>query len=261
MEDEADMHKIIIPKGVKDGDTIPVVIGFHGQPKRGKNPRDYEFPGLVQKNVTSMIDNGEIVPIILVLPVFRFKGGNWPAFNPVNFKNKINEIIQQKSNVKNLKTNRWIAFGHSGAAGCRGGGLNMIASINPSNVGFFDTCLGDGWQTAVKTLHKKKIQTLNIFSVETAGFKPRQFPEYQSTFDFGRAFLPLGITPVTCPKIVPGKKLRDLPARCSETKDGIIKGFVVDTGVGINAHKGIVIPALKYFLNEFCGLKIEASEE
>ena len=255
MDDEADMHSIIIPAGVKEGDILPVVIGFHGQPKREKSPKDYIFLRKVRSVVERLIENGEIEPVILVLPVFRYKGGNWPWFNPVKFKQKVVDVIKNKSEVKGIVTGQWSAFGHSGAAGCGGGGLNQIDLINPDAVGFFDTCLGDGWQKAVKKLHKKKIKTINIFSVETAGFRPRQHPEYQAMFDFGRAFSPLGIDPVKCPVLHPGKKLRTLEHRCSATDDGIVKAFVIDTGIGVKAHKAVVEPAVEYFLKEFCKFK------
>jgi len=206
---------------------------------------------MVQKLVTGMIDKREIKPVILVLPAFKFKGGNWPRFNPVKFRQKIVKVIAEQSKIKNINITKWGAFGHSGAAGCGGGGLNQIAAITPGFVGFFDTCLGEGWQNAIKALHKKRVPVINIYSVETAGFRPRQFPEYQAAFDFGRAFAPLDINPVKCPDIIPGDKLRKLKHRCSATEDGIIKAFVIDTGVGVKAHKAIITPAVKYFLKQF----------
>jgi len=90
--------------------------------------------------------------------------------------------------------------------------------------------------------------------VETAGFRPRQRPEYQSNFDFGRAYGPLGIIPIECPKEHPGVKLREQKYKCSSTKDGVVKSFVVDTGEGPKAHTEVLKVGLRYFLNKFIGL-------
>ena len=103
----------------------------------------------------------------------------------------------------------------------------------------------------MKQLQKAGVKTFNIHSVETAGFKPKQRPEYQANFDFGRAYAPLGIEPVPCPKVHPGTRLRKLPYRCSATSDGLIQSFVVDTGEGEAAHKAILEPAITYFLKYF----------
>ena len=38
-----DQHRIILYSGVNRGGVYPVVVGFHGQPKRGKLPRNYKY--------------------------------------------------------------------------------------------------------------------------------------------------------------------------------------------------------------------------
>ena len=250
MQNPADQHEIVFTKGVKAGGTYPVIVGFHGQPKRGRSPGDYMFLQPVKDLVNQMVSSGEIKPVILVLPVFRFTGGNWPYFNPKKFGQKVKEILEQNK----IKVKNWYAFGHSGAAGCGGGGLNEIHVLKPAAVGFFDTCLGAGWSKEIKTLQKKKIKTLTIHSVETAGFKPKQKPEYQHYFKFKRAYEPAGLFAVPCPQVIPGKKLRPQKGKCSATKDGIITGFILDTGEGKEAHRAILEPAIRYFLKEFAGL-------
>ncbi|MBN2719175.1 MAG: hypothetical protein JXX14_25220 [Deltaproteobacteria bacterium] len=247
--DEADQHRIVYPKGMEKGKAFPVVIAFHGQPKRGKDPRDYQFIASVQQQVLQMVSDGDIEPVILVIPVFRFSGTNWPEFDPRLFQEKVTELLAEED----VTPREWYAFGHSGAAGCGGNGLNDIHTINPKGVGFFDTCLGKEWQKEVKTLQKTGVTTFNIHSVETAGFRPKQRPEYQADFDFGRAYSPLGIEPVECPDVHPGDQLRTLPHRCSATEDGIVQSFVVDTGEGSEAHKAVLEPAITFFLMHFLG--------
>lgn len=247
LPEEADQHRIVFPKGLVKGKSYPVVVAFHGQPKRGKNPRDYSFMEPVQQQVLKMVDEKDIQPVILVMPAFRYFGSNWPWFQPKKFKDE----VVQKLEAAGFGATAWYAFGHSGAAGCGGGGLNQIHLMNPAGVGFFDTCLGDGWQKEIAALQKAKVATFNIHSVETAGFKPKQHPEYQADFDFGRAYSPLGIDPVECPGQHPGKKLRTLKHRCSATKDGVVKSFVIDTGEGVEAHKAILEPAISFFLKYF----------
>jgi hypothetical protein len=50
-----DQHRIFIYPGVKKEGPYPVVVGFHGQPKRGKAPGEYRFvrevPGIVESIV------------------------------------------------------------------------------------------------------------------------------------------------------------------------------------------------------------------
>jgi hypothetical protein len=240
-------HRIIIFDGVEKQTAPSLLAGFHGQPKRGKAPKNYVFGDTVLHVVQKMIEAEEIPPIILVLPVFRFTGQNWPGFNPADFKKKVLLILkEQKITPKN-----WYLFGHSGAAGCGGEGLNQAHLISPEAVGFFDTCLGTGWQAEIKALKKAGIRTVNLHSVETAGFRPRQRPEYQADFDFGRAYGPLGIRPVKCPANLPEAPLREQPYRCAADKSGKIESFVVDTGIGVEAHTKLLPEALRYFLKRF----------
>ena len=250
MSDPADQHRIVFTPGVVKGGSYPVVVGFHGQPRRGRNPRDYNFPTPVSDVVVKMVKDGEIGPVILVLPVFRFVGGNWPWFDPRAFRVEVEELLA----AQEIEGTDWFAFGHSGAAGCGGAGLNQAHLMRPRAVGFFDTCLGKGWAKEIAQLEKAGIRTLNVHSVETAGFRPRQRPEYQSTFDFGRAYGPAGMKPVSCPAVHPGAALRDQEFRCARSKSGLTEGFVVDSGEGVEAHKAIVEPAVRFFLAEFAGL-------
>lgn len=250
LEDERDRHRIVLTPGVQSGGKYPVVVAFHGQPKRGRDPRDYWFPDRVQDQIVSMVRSGEIAPVILVIPVFRFVGGNWPWMNP----GKLREHVESLLNERNIEGNDWYAFGHSGAAGCGGGGLNQAHLMKPAGVGYFDTCLGDDWKKAIADLSRAGVRTVNIHSVETAGFRPRQDPEYQSWFDFGRAYGPAGLSPIACPEVHPGKKLRDQKYRCASSKDGLISGFIIDSGEGVEAHKAIVAPAIRYFLVHFARL-------
>ena len=249
LKSSEDQHRLVLFSGVEPGGTYPVVVGFHGQPKRGKPPREYKFLKNVPEIIGKIVQSGKLRPFVLVLPVFRFLGQNWPGFDMRKFR------VEVEKQLKSLGINpgEWYAFGHSGAAGCGGEGLNRAHELSPKAVGFFDTCLGRGWQNEIKRLQKLKIETINIHSVETAGFRPRQRPEYQSTFDFGRAYGPLGLKPVTCPVKHPGKRLRDQRFRCSATGDGTIVAFVVDTGEGQPAHEALLPVAIRYFLIEHIG--------
>ncbi len=249
MDEPADRHQIVIFAGVKKDTSPTVLIGFHGQPSRGKNPRDYQFGRRVTDVVRKMIEGGEIRPVVLVLPVFRFVGQDWPEFDVVDFKEKVLSILSEK----NITPKDFFLFGHSGAAGCGGEGLNQAHRISPTAVGFFDTCLGKGWQKEIEALKAADIPTVNLHSVETAGFRPKQTPEYQSTFDFGRAYEPLGIRKVACPKILPSAPLRDQPYRCAASEHGKVEAFVVDTGEGEQAHTNLLPEALRYFLLRFVG--------
>jgi hypothetical protein len=245
-----DQHRIFLHPEIEKGGQYPVVVGFHGQPKRGKNPRDYKFLKAVRKTVADMVQRGLLKPFVLVLPVFRFYGQNWPGFDLLPFRKTIEERLAKLD----IQGGDWYAFGHSGAAGCGGDGLNRAHRLEPKKVGFFDTCLGTGWQKEIGILKKRQIGTINIHSVETAGFRPRQRPEYQASFDFGRAYRPLGLRPIPCQKTYPGARLRDQPYRCAATEDGVIKGFVVDTGEGVEAHEAVLAVALRYFLMQEVGL-------
>ncbi len=251
LEDPLDQHRIVLFPGVKPGGTYPVVVGFHGTYKN-KPPREYKFLRTVPGHVGTLIRDGEIRPVVLVLPAFRFRVLNWPGFDVVKFRAKVEGILKQRG----LKASDWILFGHSGAAGCGGdGGLNQAWRLKPKVVGFFDTCLGRGWQKAVRELHRRKLDVVNIHTVETAGFRPKQRPEYQHTFDFGRAYAPLGMKPVKCPAHTPGTRLRDQEYRCAATPDGVVRAFVVDTGEGKAAHSAAVPVGIRYLLKEYVGVK------
>ena len=75
--------------------------------------------------------------------------------------------------------------------------------------------------------------------------------EYQTTFDFGRAYAPVGLAPSACPDRLPEKTLRQQPFRCASDKDGITRALVVDTGEGEEAHNALVPVALGFFLREY----------
>ena len=45
MDEPEDQHRIVIFPGVKKGAKVPVVVAFHGQPGKGRDPRQYPFPG------------------------------------------------------------------------------------------------------------------------------------------------------------------------------------------------------------------------
>jgi hypothetical protein len=251
MESPEDQHRIVLTPGVKAGGRYPVVIGFHGQPKRGTPPRDYWFPGFVAERVEALVEGGSIRPVVLVLPVFRFEGGNWPWFDPARFRK---EIVARLA-AEGIEAGDFYAFGHSGAAGCGGGGLNQAHLLKPAAVGFFDTCLGAGWREALGALRRAKIPTVDIRSVETAGFSPRQRPEYQASFDFGRAYRPEGFEKVACDGPQPGPRLREQPFKCAATADGVLRAFVIDTGEGELAHKNVVGPAVEFFLTDVAKLR------
>jgi len=249
LPEKEDQHRIHLSSQVTSGGVYPVVVGFHGQPKRGKNPRDYHFVQQVPQIVEAVAAKEQLRPFVFVMPVFRFLGQNWPGFDVREFRKEVERQLKKRG----IGAGDWFAFGHSGAAGCGGDGLNRAERMAPKAVGFFDTCLGRGWQEAVRQLQKDHVQTVNIHSVETAGFRPRQRPEYQSSFDFGRAYGPLGLAPVACPKAHPGERLRDQAYRCAATKGGGVQGFVVDTGDGAPAHEALLPVAISYFLTRFIG--------
>ncbi|MDD5306645.1 MAG: hypothetical protein PHU25_04920, partial [Deltaproteobacteria bacterium] len=122
----------------------------------------------------------------------------------------------------------------------------------PKAVGFFDTCLGKAWGAEIKELYKRKIHVVSVHSVETAGFEPRQRPEYQAAFDFAKAYAQRDIKlNGGCPKPHPGAKLRKHAFNCAGTHDGLARAFVVDTGEGEAAHGALLPVALRYFVSEY----------
>jgi hypothetical protein len=249
MDEPEDQHRIVLYSGVEKGGIYPVVVAFHGQPGKGRDPRQFRFPGAVEQQMAHLIESGRIQPAILVVPVFRFVVQNWPRFDVAAFRKKVETMLR----AEGIEVTFFLAFGYSGAAGCGGDGLNQAHRMRPKAVGFFDTCLGKGWQEEIGRLREQGIPALNIHSVETAGFRPRQQPEYQDWFDFGRAYGPLGLAPVPCPENPPGERLREQAYRCAATADGVVEGFVVDTGEGLEAHRKALSVGTAYFLEKYLG--------
>ncbi len=251
LDSQEDQHRIIIFRNAKTSNKTPVIVGFHGQPAREKNPRDYIFGSKALEVLQNTINNKELSNVILVLPVFRFIGQNWPGFDLVDFKKKVLDILKERS----IESGDWFLFGHSGAVGCGGDGLNQAHRIHPKAVGFFDTCLGNGWQQAINSLSREKVNTVTIHSVETAGFRPKQRPEYQADFDFGKAFKPLNLLPSSCPSMLPDAPLKNHTYKCSASSDRTIEALMVDTGEGQQAHADLLPIALKYFITRFVAKK------
>ncbi len=250
MRELEDQHRIVLTRGVVAGGQYPVVIAFHGQPRRGQAPREYVFPKTVTERTLELVESGEVEPVVLVVPVFRFQGVNWPDFDLERFSAEVARLLA----AEDIAVSRTLVFGHSGAAGCGGDGMNRAHRIRPAAVGFFDTCVGGGLGHEVRTLIRERIPTLIVHSVETAGFRPRQPTEYMTTFDFGKVYAPLGLKPTEqCSPDAFGVPLRDQPYRCAADPEGIARAFVVDTGAGQRAHDAVVPVALRYFLREYAG--------
>jgi hypothetical protein len=243
MQSPEDQHRLVLLPGVSAGGSYPVVIGMHGQPKRGHSPRSYEFAPTVTREAVSMVETGDAPPFVLALPVFRFEGENWPGFDLSEFRIKVEELLAEHG----VSASGYYAFGHSGAAGCGGDGLNRAVRLSPTGVGFIDTCVGAGFGRAVRELHSKKIPTMIVHSVETAGFAVRQKAEYSSSFDFGRVYEPLGLSPCDCPPGGVPHRLRNQAYRCAATGDGTVSAFVVDTGEGLAAHTEALRIGARYF--------------
>jgi hypothetical protein len=249
MGDADDQHRIVFTPGVNAGGAYPVVIAMHGQPKRGQRPASYAFPKTVIDVAVDLVRRGDVAPFVLALPVFRFFGANWPAFDLVAFR----RALEERLGAEGVRAGAFYVVGHSGAAGCGGDGMNRAHRIQPRAVGFFDTCLGAGWRDEVLALRAARVPTVVIHSVETAGFVPRQAHEYLADFDFGRPYASVGLAPTTCPPHVPAVPLRPRPFRCTADPDGVARGFVIDTGEGETAHEAVVPVALAYFLREYLG--------
>jgi len=247
MESPEDQHRLVMVGNVTPGGRYPVVIALHGQPRRGESPRNYAFGTAVVEVARALVDRGEVRPFILALPVFRYQGTNWPSFDLKAFRVKVGDLLA----AEHAEAAAYYVVGHSGAAGCGGDGLNRAHRIEPAAVGFFDTCLGAGWRDEVLALRKAKIPTWMLHSVETAGFTPHQATEYQTTFDFGRAYAPVGLAPSACPDRLPEKTLRQQPFRCASDQEGITRALVVDTGEGEEGHNALVPVALGFFLREY----------
>jgi hypothetical protein len=245
MSEPEDRHRMVI-FGSRAAGPWPVLFAMHGQPKRGERPSAYAFPRRVIDVTLDLVRTGEVRPLVVVLPVFRFRGVNWPAFDLVAFRAKVEELMA----AKGLVAADFYVVGHSGAAGCGGDGMNRAHRIHPAAVGFFDTCLGAGWGDEIRTLARARVPTSILQSVETAGVQPRWQREYDGRYDFGQVFRTVGLAPVACPSHVPEAPLREQPYRCAASGDGLVRGFVVDTGQGEEAHNALVGVALAYFLRE-----------
>ena len=224
-----------------------MVIALHGQPKRGVAPRDYRFGATVARVAESLVERGDVPPLVLVLPVFRYLEVNWPGFDLPQFR----ATVARRLAAEGVEASAYYVVGHSAAAGCGGEGMNGAHRMAPAAVGFFDTCLGGGFRSAVRALRKAGIPTLITHGVETAGFRPRQPREYMTTFDFGRAYAPLGLEPSACPQRVPDAPLRPQPFRCAADPGASTRAFVVDTGTGEEGHNAVVPVAFAYFLREY----------
>jgi hypothetical protein len=249
MEDPEDQHQIVLSRDAEKGGAYPVLVAFHGQPKRGDAPRHYAFAGKVIDTTARAVERGEVRPLVLVLPVFRYFGTNWPEFDTEAFRHEIDRRLTDLG----IEASNYYAVGHSGAAGCGGEGMNRVHRMRPAAVGFFDTCLGRGWRDEVERLRAAHIPTLMIHSLETAAFSPRQPTEYSPTFNFGRAYGPAGLSPSDCPAELPNAKLRDQPFRCSADEQGNTRGLIVDSGEGEEGHNALVPIALEYFLKQYVG--------
>ncbi len=243
LTDPRDQHRILVMKGVAQGKP-KALLALHGQPSRHQSPRDYAFLETVQRLSREMVESGEIEPFVLLLPVFRFEGQNWPGFDLGEFLEEANRRLHDLG----LQIEHPYVVGHSGAAGCGGEGMNGVAALEPSAVGFLDTCVGAGFQQAVRALTKKRIPTLVLHSVETAAFRPRNAIEYDPNFDFGRVYRPLGLSPSVCPEQLPEVPLRPLAYRCATDLNGTTRALVIDTGTGEAAHNRVVPVGLRYFL-------------
>lgn len=250
MGDREDQHRIVVSKQVRPGGSYPVLIAFHGQPGRGQAPRDYAFPGTVEAVTLGLIDAREIEPLVLVIPVFRFEGKNWPGFDVAALLTEVTRLLAEEK----IAVSKSLLVGHSAAAGCGGGGLNRAHEAHPSAVGFFDTCVGPGFSQQVHALRKERVPTFIVHSVETAGYRPRPPMEYWPDFDFGRVYGPLGLVPSdNCQPPLPEAPLRNQRYRCASDPEGVTRAFVVDTGEGQEGHDAVVPVALRFFLRQVAG--------
>lgn len=247
MVDAADRHRIVLPPGTTRRARLPVMIALHGQPPRNQAPRSYRFPTVVARAAEALWTNGDVPPFILALPVFRFVGVNWPAFDLVLFR----KALERQLAAEGIEASQYYVVGHSAAAGCGGQGMNGAHRLKPAAVGFFDTCVGPGFRSEVRALRKARVPTLLAHSVETAGFRPRQRREYMTTFDFGKVFAPLGLAPSACPERLPDAPLRAQPFRCAADGEQVARALVLDTGEGEAGHNAVVPVAFAYFVREY----------
>ncbi len=247
MSDPEDQHRVLLMRGVEKSRAYPVVVALHGQPRRGQAPRSYAFPRLVANEARELVRTHGVEPFVLVTPVFRFEGQNWPSFGLTEFMVEVRRILSGEG----IAVRGTYYVGHSGAAGCGGGGLNRVAEASPTAVGFFDTCVGTGFVQQARALAQLGVPTLIIHSVETAGFHPRQPAEYDANFDFGKVYSSIGLHAASCPALLPEAPLRRLPFRCATNDTATTQALVVDTGDGERAHEALVPLAMRYFLREY----------
>jgi hypothetical protein len=247
MQDPLDQHRVWLPAGWQVGASYPVVVALHGQPRRNQAPRTYKFVSTVADSARELIATKATAPFILVTPIFRFQGQNWPHFDLVAFLKEVRTILRKHQ----IDVSGLYVFGHSGAAGCGGQGLNQAAALSPAAVGFFDTCVGLGFTQAVKQLTKHSVPTFIAHSVETAGFQPRQPVEYDANFDFGKVYASIPLRPCDCPSRLPTVPLLNLAYRCAKSEAGTTRALVFDTGTGEKAHEALVPVAMRYFLEEY----------
>ena len=251
MQASEDQHTIFELRGIEPGNVTPVVIAFHGQPRRRQPPHTYAFPNTVADVARRLVESRAVTPFVLVTPVFRFEGQNWPNFEPAQFVEEVKRVLANEG----IAAGRLYFVGHSGAAGCGGGGLNHVADASPSAVGFFDTCVGVGFRESVRELERRGVPTLIMHSVETAGFQPREPTEYESQFDFEKVYSKVGLSPAACPERLPDAPLRKLAYRCATNQNATVRALVIDTGEGEKAHEALVPVALRYFLIEYLRVK------
>jgi hypothetical protein len=244
-DDPQDQHRIVF--FAERRGPYPVLIAMHGQPRRGESPRNYAFLSRVIDTARRAREDGSVGPFLLVLPVFRFHGENWPHFDLLAFRTAVDALLAREG----FSASAYYVIGHSGAAGCGGEGMNQAHRMQPAGVGFFDTCLGASWREEVRSLQRAHVPTLMIHSLETAGFTPRQTTEYLPTFDFGLAYGPAGLSPSACPDRRPDAPLRAQPFQCASDRSGATRAFIVDSGVGEEGHNAVVPIAVRYFLREY----------
>lgn len=247
MDDPRDQHRVVLPRGLEHGKPYPVVVAMHGQPRRGQAPRSYRFLQTVSDVARELIASKVTPPFVLVTPVFRFEAQNWPHFDLIAFMAQVRALLR----AQDIDVAETYVFGHSGAAGCGGQGLNEVAMLSPAAVGFFDTCVGAGFQSAVTDLSAHRVPTFIAHSVETAGFHPRQPVEYDAHFDFGRVYSRIGLRPSQCPHTLPAVPLRNIRYRCASNDAHSTLALVLDTGVGEQAHEALLPVAMRYFIGQY----------
>ena len=98
LPDPEDQHRIVLFPGVEPGGTYPVVAGFHGT-YRNKAPREYKFLRTVPGHVGKLIADGEIRPVVLVLPAYRYRVFNWPGFDMVKFRRKVKQVLAERVSI------------------------------------------------------------------------------------------------------------------------------------------------------------------